>query len=410
VSVLLIASEPRIHRVDTAPLDLIARSAVLTSRMAISRPADAPLRRDEVTEEVPIVESEVTGGPRRWFRRKRITIPIVVVVAAGGGIGIWLGTSSSSIPPLQITTQVVSVTTGTMKQTVSASGTIAPAQQANLNFGASGTVTAVNVSAGQTVTTGQTLATVDPSALQATVNSAQASLTSAQAKLASDQSASASASQIASDQASVTSAQSQLTSDQTNLDNASLTSTITGTVASVNLSVGQQVAGTSNSSGSGSGSGSGSASSSSSPASTGSSNSPSNSASPSASSSASSASSSSSSSSSAQIVVISTNSFVVNATVDDTQVGQVKQNDQVVITPSGSTTNVYGTVSSVGLIATQSSTVATFPVAIAVTGSPTGIYAGSTANRSTTPYRCRRRPSPIRAVPRGSPWSRTGAT
>ena len=380
MSVLLIASEPRIHRVDTAPLDLIARSAVLTSRMAISRPADAPLRRDEVTEEVPIVESEVTGGPRRWFRRKRITIPIVVVVAAGGGIGIWLGTSSSSIPPLQITTQVVSVTTGTMKQTVSASGTIAPAQQANLNFGASGTVTAVNVSAGQTVTTGQTLATVDPSALQATVNSAQASLTSAQAKLASDQSASASASQIASDQASVTSAQSQLTSDQTNLDNASLTSTITGTVASVNLSVGQQVAGTSNSSGSGSGSGS--ASSSSSPASTGSSNSPSNSASPSASSSASSASSSSSSSSSAQIVVISTNSFVVNATVDDTQVGQVKQNDQVVITPSGSTTNVYGTVSSVGLIATQSSTVATFPVAIAVTGSPTGIYAGSTATLS----------------------------
>ncbi|MDQ1360844.1 MAG: hypothetical protein QOJ44_1221, partial [Acidimicrobiaceae bacterium] len=45
-------------------------------------------------------------------------------------------------------------------------------------------------------------------------------------------------------------------------------------------------------------------------------------------------------------------------------------------------TNVYGTVSSVGLIATQSSTVATFPVAIAVTGNPTGIYAGSTATLS----------------------------
>jgi macrolide-specific efflux system membrane fusion protein len=81
-------------------------------------------------------------------------------------------------------------------------------------------------------------------------------------------------------------------------------------------------------------------------------------------------------------VVISTNSFIVNATVDDTQVGEVKQGNQVVITPSGSTTNVYGTVSSVGLIASQSSTVATFPVTIAVTGTPAGIYAGSTATLS----------------------------
>ena len=53
--------------------------------------------------------------------------------------------------------------------------------------------------------------------------------------------------------------------------------------------------------------------------------------------------------------------------------GEVKQGDQVVITPSGSTTNVYGTVSSVGLIASSSSTVATFPVSIAVTGSTTRI-------------------------------------
>jgi macrolide-specific efflux system membrane fusion protein len=345
-----------------------------------SQSAPPPASLDQVTAEVPIVEGEAGAAPKKWLRRRNIIVAaVVVVVAAGAGIGIWLGTSSSAAPGLQITTQTVSVTTGTMQQTVATSGTIAPAQQANLNFGVSGTVTGVNVSAGQTVTAGQTLATVDPSALQATANSAQASLTAAQAKLASDQAANASSSQITSDQASVTSAQSQLTTAQTNLANASLTSTIAGTVASVDLSVGQQVSSSSNSSGSGSAS-TGSSATGSSGASAGGLGG--GLASSSAASSSSSSSSGSSTSSTAQIVVISTNSFIVNATVDDTQVSEVKQGDQVVITPSGSTTNVYGTVSSVGLIASSSSTVATFPVSIAVTGSPTGIYAGSTATLS----------------------------
>jgi len=350
-----------------------------------SQSASSTVRADQVTAEVPIVEGEAGAASRTRFRRRNIIVAaVVVVVAAGAGIGIWLGTSSSAAPGLQITTQTVSVTTGTMQQTVATSGTIAPAQQANLNFGVSGTVTGVSVSAGQTVTAGQTLATVDPSALQATANSAQASLTAAQAKLASDQAANSSSSQITSDQASVTSAQSQLTTAQTNLANASLTSSIAGTVASVDLSVGQQVSSGSNSSGSGSASTGSSATGSSATGSSGASGSGLGGglASSSAASSSSSSSSGSSTSSTGQIVVISTSSFIVNATVDDTQVGEVKQGDQVVITPSGSTTNVYGTVSSVGLIASSSSTVATFPVSIAVTGSPTGIYAGSTATLS----------------------------
>lgn len=347
-----------------------------------SQSASSTVRADQVTAEVPIVEGEAGAAPRTRFRRRNIIVAaVVVVVASGAGIGIWLGTSSSAAPGLQITTQTVSVTTGTMQQTVATSGTIAPAQQANLNFGVSGTVTGVSVSAGQTVTAGQTLATVDPSALQATANSAQASLTAAQAKLASDQAANSSSSQITSDQASVTSAQSQLTTAQTNLANASLTSSIAGTVASVDLSVGQQVSSSSNSSGSGSAAPGSSATGSSSSGASGS-GLGGGLASSSAASSSSSSSSGSSTSSTGQIVVISTNSFIVNATVDDTQVGEVKQGDQVVITPSGSTTNVYGTVSSVGLIASSSSTVATFPVSIAVTGSPTGIYAGSTATLS----------------------------
>jgi len=106
----------------------------------------------------------------------------------------------------------VSVTTGTIKQTVSASGTIEPAEQADLNFGVSGQVTAVNVKVGDVVTAGQALATVSTTALQADLDAAQATLASAEAKLSADESASASAATIDSDEASVTSAQSQLTS------------------------------------------------------------------------------------------------------------------------------------------------------------------------------------------------------
>jgi multidrug efflux pump subunit AcrA (membrane-fusion protein) len=50
-----------------------------------------------------------------------------------------------------------------------------------------------------------------------------------------------------------------------------------------------------------------------------------------------------------------------------------------VIIPDGATTPVYGTVSSVGLIATTTSGVATYPVTIAVTGNPGGLYPGASA-------------------------------
>ena len=289
-------------------------------------------------------------------------VVIVVLAAAGRGVGIWLATrKSSTAAALTVTTETVSITTGTMQQTVAASGTIQPGETADLNFGVSGQVTSVKVAAGDKVTKGETLATIGSSALQAQLDSAKATLTAAQAKQATDvASGTATTSQLDSDQASVTSASTQVTTAQTNLTDATLKSTITGTVAAVNLTVGQVVSG----SGSGS-SGSGSSG-----------------ASSAGSSSNSSASSSSSTSSSAQITVIDTNSYTVSATVDDTEVAQVKPGDQAVITPASSTTPVYGTVSSVGMIASSGSGVAAFPVVIAVTGTPSGLYAGATATVS----------------------------
>ena len=81
-------------------------------------------------------------------------------------------------------------------------------------------------------------------------------------------------------------------------------------------------------------------------------------------------------------MVIGTDSYIVNTTVDDTQIGQITTGDQVDITPTGSTTPVFGTVGSISLIGSQSSNVTTFPVVVDVTGNPTGLFAGSSADVS----------------------------
>jgi multidrug efflux pump subunit AcrA (membrane-fusion protein) len=312
-----------------------------------------------------------------WFTKKRAVVGVAVIVAVGAGVGIWLATTSSSASPLiTSTTTVQTVSTGTISQTVSSSGTIEPANQASLNFAVSGRVTAVDVSVGQTVTTGQALATIDDTSLTAALAQAQADLANDQAQLATDQADGASAAQIASDQAGVDSAQTQVTSAQTSLAGATLTSTIDGTVAAVNLTVGQQVTGSSSSSGS-----TGATSSSTSTGSSGASSFAAGGSS-SAGSTGSNSSSSSSGSSTAQITVVSTGSYVVNGTVDSTQVSQLKVGDQATITVSGSTTPVYGTVGSIGLLASTSSGVSTFPVVVDVTGSPSGLYGGSSATMS----------------------------
>ncbi len=317
-----------------------------------------------------------TNG-RKWFTRRPAIVTAAVIVAAAAGLGIWLATSSSSASPLiSSTTTVQKVSTGTITQSVSSSGTIEPAQQASLNFGQSGRVTAVDVSAGQTVTAGQALATIDSTSLAASLAQAQAALANDQAQLTADEDDGATSAQIASDQAGILVAQNQVTNAQSALGQATLTSTIAGTVASISLTVGQQVTGSSSSSGSGSTTSSGSSSSSGggSTASGGAS-----SGLGASTSSSSSAATSGSSSSTAQIVVVSTGSYIVNATVDSTQVGQLKVGDQATITVSGSTTPVYGTVGSIGLLASTTSGVASFPVVVDVTGSPSGIYGGSSA-------------------------------
>lgn len=75
---------------------------------------------------------------------------------------------------------------------------------------------------------------------------------------------------------------------------------------------------------------------------------------------------------------------MISASVTDSDIDQIKNGEQAVITPNGSTTPVYGVVDSVGLVASTSSGVATFPVAIRVTGTPSGLHAGASATVAIT--------------------------
>jgi multidrug efflux pump subunit AcrA (membrane-fusion protein) len=329
--------------------------------------------------------------------RSRPVLAVVVVVAvlaiAGAGWW-WFGlrktdtTAAAAAPTTSTSLQTVS--TGTITKSVSATGTVTPAVQDDVSFQASGKVTGVAVAQGDTVKKGQTLGTIDTVDLKASVASAQATLASANAKVANDETSVTDAqtavtdaadtdsttddttaaaqlatakAQLTADQAAVATAQQQVTAAQTSLSAATLTSPIDGIVAEVNVSVGDQVSGgSSSSSSSGSGSGSGAGGSGSGSGSGGGSGS-----------------SSSSSSSSAQFLVVGTSKWEASLTVDDSEINLIKKGIQAQLTVSGQTSNLFGTVSSVGVISTSTSDTASYPVTVSITGTPTGLHDGSSA-------------------------------
>src|SRR5215472_1786285 len=187
---------------------------------------------------------------KRWVV---LTGGVIVVLGAAGG-GYWAVSGSSSTPAP--TFQLVAATSGTLRQTVSSTGTIEPAQQANLNFATSGQVTSVAITVGQKVKAGQVLATVNSASLAANVAQAKATQSSDAAKLSADQASSSTTSaQLTADQAAVAAAENQVTDAEQSLAEANLTSPINGVVASVNLTVGQQVSGAGSSGGGGNGGG-----------------------------------------------------------------------------------------------------------------------------------------------------------
>ncbi len=161
-----------------------------------------------------------------------------------------------------ISAVALAVSARTLQETVSDTGTLTPTVDDEVSFAASGTVTAVKVTEGQTVKKGDALAMVTTTQADADHASAKATLASAQAELSTAKSSSTGfdtdVATIESDEAVVTSAQASVTSAQTEVDGTALKAPAAGIVAAVNVAVGDEVSGTSSSSGSSGSSGSGS--------------------------------------------------------------------------------------------------------------------------------------------------------
>jgi multidrug efflux pump subunit AcrA (membrane-fusion protein) len=296
---------------------------------------------------------------RPWVRVVSVSAVVVLLAVAGTGV-YWFGfrNDSATAADAGSTTTTVTASTTTFEQSVSATGTLTPAVQEDVSFAVSGTVTSVDVAAGDTVTAGQQLATVDTLQLNADLLSAKSDLVSAQAELTdaeddADGSDSSDA-QIASLTAQVEVKQAAYDAAEEDMAAATLTAPVAGLLTEVNVAVGDAVTGSGSSGSSGSSSGS------SSDAMGGGSTT-----------------STTTTSSTSQFVIIGTDSWSVDVTVDETDVALIAVGDQVELTGDSLDETLYGTVSEIGLVSSSTGGVAAYPVTIELTGSPEGLHDGT---------------------------------
>lgn len=154
-------------------------------------------------------------------------------------------------------------------------------------------------------------------------------------------SANSSASQAASaaqDMAAVTQAQLAVTTAQNAVNNATLVAPAAGQVAQINTAVGSTVSGSATSQ------------------------------------------NSSASAAATQFIILTPGSFQVTGTVSDSVISEVAIGQRAAVTPAGSPSGLAGTVTSVGVIATVSSGVATFPVTVQITGTHPALRDGMSAS------------------------------
>jgi multidrug efflux pump subunit AcrA (membrane-fusion protein) len=291
------------------------------------------------------LENELQLVRRSTFWKKAVPW-IAVVVIAGGGFAYW-ATAGSGSQAQQAAVQIrwVSVHRGNVAQTVALSGTLNPAKEATLT--ASGKLLSVSVKAGDKVKKGQVIAKVDPSSYEVQLRQAQAQLASAEARLAQAKQPAATGraggSQapdpyaVAQAQASVDQAQAQVEAIQQQIDACTITSPIDGTVL--------QVADPNSFGLSGSGSGNGN------------NNAYNNNG-------------GSGGDTVAIIADLSASDFVVQATVDQADVADLKAGQPAVISVSSTGgPTLKGEVESIGYIPQTSSGVTVYPVTIKVNDS-----------------------------------------
>jgi macrolide-specific efflux system membrane fusion protein len=259
------------------------------------------------------------------------------------GTGVWwfVGRDSAGAATADSTTTNVAASLTTMEKSVTSSGTLTPTVQESVSFAVGGTVTAVAVGAGDTVTEGQVLATVDTLQLDADLLSARADLATAQADLADleadDDGSDAAQAQIDAAAARIAVAQAAVTAAEEAMAGATLVAPAAGLVTSLDLEVGQRVAG--------SGGGGGTTS------------------------------------DGAQVTIVGTGAYEVSLSVGDSDVALVAVGNQVELTSDDLDGTVFGVVRSIGLLSTATG-VAAYPVVVDVTGDTSALHDGIAVDAS----------------------------
>lgn len=226
---------------------------------------DEPLTSDVAHRSAD--EPMVPRPRRRRWGRLLVGVLVVAVLAAGAwAVAAWRldrwpfdGDADQADVAATVTRQVVSVGEGTLTDTVSAESTVEAAHTESLSFSASGTVSAVFVEVGDTVSAGQVVARLDSASLRADVADAQASVTELEAQIHNysvelweyredneddpdeyDEGDKL-ADQIASSEARLAVANDNLADAEHALDGAVLTATIDGSVTAIDINEGEEL-------------------------------------------------------------------------------------------------------------------------------------------------------------------------
>ncbi len=166
--------------------------------------------------------------------KKTLSILLLILTLA-------LTACGSASTPTAIPTVVLNAQPATASNSVSASGQVVPAQSVQLSFPSTGVVKTVEVKAGDTVTVGQTLVTLDTTLLEAQIKVAQANVDATKTQLqyliriGTDQE------HLKSAQADIDRVQALLDSAKATLAQATLIAPINGTIASVDISPAETV-------------------------------------------------------------------------------------------------------------------------------------------------------------------------
>ncbi|WP_159096476.1 efflux RND transporter periplasmic adaptor subunit [Miniimonas sp. S16] len=251
-------------------------------------------------------------------------------------------------------TLTAQATLTTFEQSVTTSGTLTPAVNETVSFAATGTVQTVDVAEGDTVTAGQTLATIDTLQLDATRTEALYDLEVAKAALeeaqdADDDSDGANA-LVESRTAALAVAQSAYDDAEAAMADATLVAPVAGLVTSVGVAVGDAVSGSSSASAGGGTTGATGAG-----GSTG---------------------SSTTTTASGAFTVVGTDAWTVSVSVGESDVADLAVGNQVEMTSDDVSGTIFGVVTEIGKLPSSSSGSVTYPVTIEVTGDGEGLYDG----------------------------------